>query len=139
MQEEQNSLGITLAVAGSSWTYVQTPNTQHLPHSKMHWAHLCADLHEHVFRILLLTSTELHQLKSFLCGRRARSSVTTNSTGQSHDLIFRRAGEQKLFSLQSCHSSMEIPSGFERTHRDVPFSQLCNCLLQQIKSANKSC
>jgi len=34
--------------------------------------------------------------------------------GQSHDLIFNRAGEeQKLFGLQSCFSSAEISSGFE--------------------------
>lgn len=97
-------------------------------HSKMLWAHVCTVLSKHTLRILLLTPTELHQVKTCSCGR-AWSSVTTNSTGQSRDLIFHGAEEQKFFGLQSCRSSVEIPRGFERTHRDVSCPQLCNCLL----------
>lgn len=64
--------------------------------------------------------------------------LITNSSWESHNLIFHWAGEgQKLFGLQSCGSPAEIPSGSECTHRDVSIPQLCNCLLEQIKSPNK--
>lgn len=61
MQKEQNSLGITSAVTGSIWTSARVPSAQCL----------CAALQEHTLRILLLTSTKLHQVKNLLVWKKS--------------------------------------------------------------------
>lgn len=85
------------------------------PHTKMCWAPLPASHWEYTY-----CHPQSHSRWKSACVKGEPSPLITTSSGQSHNLIFHRAGEgQKLFGLQSCSSPAEIPSGFECTHRDV--------------------